>query len=481
MDEIATAAKTQQIEDNRCENSSESNKWYLNVNLNDAKSFIRANITSAARSFIAIGYYLKHIRDNEFFREDGHESIWDFAQKEFGISKSTASRYMTMNDRFSKDGNSPLVDDRYKDFEKSKLQEMLSLTDEQLEQVTPDMKVQQIREMKKPKEVPYFPMEGQMEFELDFPEIMPDPEPEIPEEPQVFDMDVSDMIVGNISEPVAISQQPENTGLCLHRTEFPCTLPESSKNHPVDGTDCTHSCCWDCVNHGNCKLECYASAQRPELPKEQQEPVESCQKAADQEEKQYPMGDYQFREKQCNALARYMIQCWKPWFKQDFQNRVLNVVESEKQIKEKNNRSSNRTWYFTGLDGEIMHANLFDDYIQFWGRECLGNCDWFYLCAAIQRMWQEMAMEEARKRSGQPIEQSNEEQQEPDPEVIDAEFTEIKPAEKYTPRYFLEKEKKLLDEMTEVFKDEKPENIPQEMYAHKKIVVAALAAMVCDL
>lgn len=210
-------------------------------------------------------------------------------------------------------------------------------------------------------------------------------------------------------------------------------------------------------------------------------PVDRCQKAAEQEETQYPMSDYAFREKQCNALARYMIQCWKHWFEQDFQNRVLNVEEAEKQIKEKNNRSSNRTWYFTGPDGEMMHANLFDDYIQFWGRECLGNCDWFYLCAAIQRMWQEMAMEEARKRSGHPIEQSNEEQQEPDPEVIDEEFTEIKPADRYTPQYFLEKEKKLLDEMIEVFKDEKPENIPQEMYAHKKIVVAALAAMVCDL
>ena len=283
------------------------------------------------------------------------------------------------------------------------------------------------------------------------------------------------------TEPVAISQQPENTGLCLHRSEFPCTLPESTKNHPGDGTDCTHSCCWDCVKHGNCKLECYASAQRPELPKEQQNPVDRCQKAAEQEEKQYPMSDYDFREKQCDALARKMIQFWKPWFEQDFQNRVLNVVESEKQIKEKNNRSSNKTWYFTGLDGETMHANMFDDYIQFWGRECLGNCDWFYLCAAIQRMWQEMAMEEARNRSGKPIEQISEEQQEPDPEVIDAEFTEIKPTEKYTPQYFLEKEKKLLKEMTEVFKDEKPENIPQEMYAHKKIVVAALAAMVCDL
>lgn len=480
MDEIATAAKMQQIDGIRCENSSESNKWYMSVNLDDAKAFIRANITSAARSFIAIGYYLKHIRDNELFREDGRESIWDFAQKEFGISKSTASRYMTMNDRFSKDGNSPLVDDRYKDFEKSKLQEMLSLTNEQLEQVTPDMKVQQIREMKKPKEVPYFPMEGQMEFELDFPEIMPDPEPKLPAEQQVFNMDVSDMIVGNTGEQVAISQQPEKTGLCLHRPEFPCTLPESSKNHPGDGTDCTHSCCWDCVKHGDCKLECYASAQRPELPKEQKEPAESFQNAAEQEEKQYPMSDYQFREKQCNALARYMIQCWKPWFEKDFQNRVLNVVESEKQIKEKNNRSSNRTWYFTGPDGEIMHANLFDDYIQFWGRECLGNCDWFYLCAAIQRMWQEMAIEEAAKRSGFRTEQIEEDQKREEPEESE-EITETDASDRYTPKYFLEKEQKKLNDLLDAFKEDGEKAIPQELFAHQKILVAALAAMVCDL
>lgn len=122
-----------------------ASSWYKNVSYDDAKIFIRTNIESAARSFIAIGYYLKLIRDGELYREEGHENIWDFAMAEYGISKSTASRYMSMNDRFSLDGNSPIVDQKYKDFEKSKLQEMLSLTDEQLEQVTPEMKVQEIR------------------------------------------------------------------------------------------------------------------------------------------------------------------------------------------------------------------------------------------------------------------------------------------------------------------------------------------------
>lgn len=148
--------------------------WYKNVSYDDAKIFIRTNIESAARSFIAIGYYLKLIRDGELYREEGHESIWDFAMAEYGISKSTASRYMSMNDRFSLDGNSPIVDQKYKDFEKSKLQEMLSLTDEQLEQVTPEMKVHEIRAMRQPKEIPYFELEGQLNFETDFPEVLPE-------------------------------------------------------------------------------------------------------------------------------------------------------------------------------------------------------------------------------------------------------------------------------------------------------------------
>lgn len=174
-EERSTAVEVQQDE---CEDYvvdvTTASSWYKNVSYDDAKIFIRTNIESAARSFIAIGYYLKLIRDGELYREESHENIWDFAMAEYGISKSTASRYMSMNDRFSLDGNSPIVDQKYKDFEKSKLQEMLSLTDEQLEQVKPEMKVQEIRAMRQPKEIPYFELEGQMDLETDFPEIMPE-------------------------------------------------------------------------------------------------------------------------------------------------------------------------------------------------------------------------------------------------------------------------------------------------------------------
>lgn len=125
--------------------------WYQGtVELDDIKQYIRANINSASRSFVAIGYYLKYVRDNELFKEDGYQNIWEFGKDEFGIGKSSASRFMAINDRFSKDGNSPVLLDQYKDFSSSKLSEMLTMTDEQMNQVTVATTRAEIREMKQP-------------------------------------------------------------------------------------------------------------------------------------------------------------------------------------------------------------------------------------------------------------------------------------------------------------------------------------------
>jgi hypothetical protein len=128
-------------------------EWYKELQYKDVKVFILDNINSTCRSFVAIGYYLKYIRDKKLFKLDGHEDIWDFAQAEFGISKSQASKFMNINDKFSKDGNSPILLDKYKEFSSSKLSEMLYLTDDQLEQVTVGTTVAQIREIRKPEPI----------------------------------------------------------------------------------------------------------------------------------------------------------------------------------------------------------------------------------------------------------------------------------------------------------------------------------------
>ncbi len=124
--------------------------WYEELTYSEAKTILQENMTNMKMSFIAAGYYLKYIRDRDLFREDGYESIWEFAEDNYGIRKSTASRWMSMNDRFALGGNSPVLADEYKGFEKSQLQEMLYLDDKQIEEVTPDMTVKEIREVRKP-------------------------------------------------------------------------------------------------------------------------------------------------------------------------------------------------------------------------------------------------------------------------------------------------------------------------------------------
>lgn len=130
----------------------ELSRWYENMTYQEAKDILREKLDNMKMNFIAAGYYMKYIRDHELFREGGYESIWAFAEDNYGIKKSTASRWMSMNDKFSKDGNSPILAEEYRGFEKSQLQEMLYLDDKQIETVTPDMTVKDIREVRKPEE-----------------------------------------------------------------------------------------------------------------------------------------------------------------------------------------------------------------------------------------------------------------------------------------------------------------------------------------
>ena len=290
-------------------------EWYRDVSLEDAEVFIRSNLQSAVRSVIATGFYLKHIRDNELYLEAGYKNINEYAMDRFGLSASATSRYITRNTRFSRGGNSPLIDDRFKDFSKSQLQEMLGMSDEQLEQVTPAMTVREIRSMVRPKEVPYIEIPGQTELK-DIPGVMPEERAESFEastaelfaveegEPEEDESVVQPVAGKPISQKIPVAELmeeedaeiatsqllPEETaaneqrnepveaaekkqmGHCLHRPEYGCSLPEEYMHRPGSGMDCAHECCWECAIHGACKLECNSSANRPEVEEGQHWP-----------------------------------------------------------------------------------------------------------------------------------------------------------------------------------------------------------------
>lgn len=119
----------------------------------ELKSGIKDHLNSAAEDFFMVGYFLRQISENALFTEDGYKNIWDFAKGEYGLSTSSASRFMAINARFSIDGGEHMAE-KYIGMGVSKLQEMLGLPDEELEKVTQETTVREIRAMKKKQEEP---------------------------------------------------------------------------------------------------------------------------------------------------------------------------------------------------------------------------------------------------------------------------------------------------------------------------------------
>lgn len=119
----------------------------------ELKNGISAHLNSAAEDFFLVGHCLRQISERALFLEDGYKSIWDFAKAEYGLSISSTSRFMAINARFSPDDGEHM-DEKYIGMGVSKLQEMLGLSDEELEKVTQETTVREIRAMKKRQQEP---------------------------------------------------------------------------------------------------------------------------------------------------------------------------------------------------------------------------------------------------------------------------------------------------------------------------------------
>lgn len=114
----------------------------------DSLDIIKDESVKIQKSFVKIGWYLKHIRDNELYTEDGYTNVYECAADQLGYSQSTVSRFINICEKFSKDRNSPELDEKYAGFDKSQMIEMLPMEEEHLEKVSPEMTVKQIREIK---------------------------------------------------------------------------------------------------------------------------------------------------------------------------------------------------------------------------------------------------------------------------------------------------------------------------------------------
>ena len=61
-------------------------------------------LNNQAEGFVRLGYLFKTARDTTILYESGYQTVTEFAQKEYGLSKDIVSRYIRINDRYSEGG-----------------------------------------------------------------------------------------------------------------------------------------------------------------------------------------------------------------------------------------------------------------------------------------------------------------------------------------------------------------------------------------
>lgn len=113
------------------------------------KMNLDAEIKANAEGFVRIGYLLKVARDTNILEESGYKNVAEFAQAEYGLTKDVVSRFIAINDRYSIDGYSDKLLEKYEGYGVAKLQEMLTLPDEIIEEITPSLTKREIQDIKR--------------------------------------------------------------------------------------------------------------------------------------------------------------------------------------------------------------------------------------------------------------------------------------------------------------------------------------------
>lgn len=111
------------------------------------KTELDTELSKSAEGFVRIGYLLKLARDTDVLA-GRYSSVTEFAQAEYGIDKTTVSRWMRINDKFSEGGYSDQLLEQYRGFGYAKLSLMLQIPDAINETLTPAYSKADIQQIK---------------------------------------------------------------------------------------------------------------------------------------------------------------------------------------------------------------------------------------------------------------------------------------------------------------------------------------------
>lgn len=167
----------------------EVDRYYQgNITLEEAENYIASGLITAARAYVANGYYLRRIRDDRLYEEAGYKNFEEYVRAKYNKDKGWASKCIKVNQELSADGNSPILISNYQDYSVYQLVEIAYMTEEQRVEADPDMTVQALKEIRNPKPIVE---EKVVTSQLEERSAEPEPDPETQQ----------------IEESIAISQQ----------------------------------------------------------------------------------------------------------------------------------------------------------------------------------------------------------------------------------------------------------------------------------
>lgn len=110
---------------------------------------IKNSIGKIDSSFETIAFNLHWINAKQAYKAEGHDTIIEYAAKNFGYQKTTCYSLISVVDRFAKRDEKGVFmetfEDRVKGFSVSKLSLMVNLTDAEVDFLKPTMSVQEIK------------------------------------------------------------------------------------------------------------------------------------------------------------------------------------------------------------------------------------------------------------------------------------------------------------------------------------------------
>ena len=124
---------------------------YMQLSMDDyiqSKNEIKQELGGIVKSFVRIGWQLTRIDKSGAYKHDGYNTIAEFARTEYGMNPSGVSRFMNVYERYSLPGDTPELQEQYKDFKFAQLTEMLQLPEEDRQIFHAEDKREDIRELK---------------------------------------------------------------------------------------------------------------------------------------------------------------------------------------------------------------------------------------------------------------------------------------------------------------------------------------------